>query len=136
MVYWSGHDTGFAILSTVAVPDLAIVKGAFAPGDLPGWALALVVSEVVAGRPADDETRLAPGQFPEPGGASETPIKDMDHLLLPALGALGQQHSRLLSAVAGQGAATGPPAHGGQGGRTRHLYVAYAAQIGQSVRRV
>ena len=83
MSHWDGHDAGFAILASVQVPDLAVVLGAFATGDLPGGALTPGIGQVIAGGPAHDEAHLVFGQFLEPGCASEAPVEDMDHASLP-----------------------------------------------------
>ena len=48
------------------VPDLPVVLGAFAPGDLPSGTLALGVGQP-AGGPAHDEPQPVPAQLPEPG---------------------------------------------------------------------
>ncbi len=121
VVYWHGQDAGFAVLSTVVVPDHAVVLGAFASEDLP-WEtlLAQGIHQAMAGRSAHNEAELTLGQFLQPGSASVAPIKKVDHPLLPTLGASGQQCGGLRSPVAGQGASAGPPTHGSQGGRARH----------------
>lgn len=105
MSYWDGHDPGLAILPAVQVPNLTVILGAFAPGDLPGGTLTLGVYQVVSGGPADDEPRLVSAEFAQPGSAGIALVADMDHPLLPPLDALGKQLGRLPPAMAGQGTA-------------------------------
>ena len=69
MLYWDGHDAGFAVLPAVQVPDQPMLLGGFAPGDLPIGTLALGENQVVVGGPADDEPQLVFAQFLEPGSS-------------------------------------------------------------------
>ena len=102
-------QTGTAVPSAVVVPDYAVVPGAFAPGDLPAKRSCPGQPPGDGGSASANEAELMLGQFLKEGNASVAPIKEVDHpLLLPPLGALGQQRGGLRWPTAGQGVSAGP----------------------------
>src|SRR2546426_12139999 len=98
----------------MCVPQLSrLSPRAFAPCDLPGFALAsLRINELVAFLPAHLKAQSVTPQQPEPRTMAIAAIKDVAHLPSPALGHLTQQAVLLLALLSRHPFVPLPPAHG------------------------
>src|SRR5438105_12596883 len=86
---------------------------AFAPRDLPGFALAsLGIDEFIAFLPAHLKAQSGAPQQPEPRTVTRATIKDVAHLPSPALAHLTQQAVLRLSLLSRHPFLPSPPAHG------------------------